>query len=314
MLAYILRRSLFLLPLLLVGSMLVFLLLRVAPGDPAAIVLGPEASPQEIETLRQHLGLNDPLPIQYLTWLRNVVTGNLGNSIISNQPIGPQIIARLPVTLEIWFLTLVFGTVFGVSGGILSAVFRDSFVDYAVRLFTVVTLSVPAFFALTLLIVLPSLWWNYVPPLQYASPFEDPGTNARLFLPPILLLALEGSAALMRFTRSACIDVLHQDYIRTARSKGLAEIMVVSRHMFKNAVIPIVTIVGARLGAIVSGSVILEQVMSVNGLGQYIYQAILSKDYPVVQVMSLYIGTAIIISHLLVDVSYAYFDPRIRYQ
>ncbi len=173
--AYIIRRLLFLAPLLLVGSMLVFIVLRVAPGDPVNLVLGPNSTAEERQELRDSLGLNDPLPVQYVRWTGDLVTFNLGDSVISSQPIGGQILSRLPPTLEIWVLSLVLTTLMGVAFGVLSAVFRDTLLDYAVRFFSVAFLSIPGFFALTLLIVVPSLLWNYVPPLRYASPAQELG-------------------------------------------------------------------------------------------------------------------------------------------
>jgi peptide/nickel transport system permease protein len=311
---YIVRRLLFVPPLLLVGSLLIFLLLRVVPGDPAAGLLGDEAMPEDIEAFREKIGLNHSLPRQYADWLKSAVTGELGRSIVTNQPVGPQILKRLPVTVEILVLSLVMGTAIGVAFGIASALFQDTPLDYGVRVFSVAALSVPAFFALTLLILLPSIWFNYVPPFGYVSPLEDPWKNARMFLPPTLLLSVESSAGLMRYTRSVFLDVMRQDYVRTARAKGLAERVVVSRHMLKNAMVPVVTIIGARIAGLLGGSVILEQVMSLSGIGQFTYQAVISRDYPVVQTMALYIGAVVALSHLVVDISYAYFDPRIRYR
>jgi peptide/nickel transport system permease protein len=311
---YIVRRLLFVPPLLVAGSLLTFLLLRVVPGDPAAAMLGDEARPEQVAALRERLGLDDPLPVQYLRWLADVATGNLGRSIITNQPIPAQILDRLPVTLEILVLSLLLGTFFGVSFGVISAVFEGTWLDYAIRVVSVALLSVPAFFALTLLILLPSLWWNYVPPIGYTSIFDDPGRNLRIFLPPILLLSLESSAGLMRYTRSVCLEVLRQDYIRTARAKGLREALTLRRHMLRNALVPIVTILGARVAGLLGGSVILEQVMSLPGLGQYTFQAVTARDYPVVQVMTVYIGAVVVLAHLVVDVSYAFIDPRIRYR
>jgi peptide/nickel transport system permease protein len=311
---YIVRRLLFVPPLLLAGSLLIFLLLRVVPGDPAAGLLGDEATREDIEAFREKIGLNHSLPRQYADWLKSAVTGELGRSIVTNQPVGPQILKRLPVTVEILVLSLVMGTAIGVVFGIASALFQDTPLDYGVRVFSVAALSVPAFFALTLLILLPSIWFNYVPPFGYVSPLEDPWKNARMFLPPTLLLSVESSAGLMRYTRSVFLDVMRQDYVRTARAKGLAERVVVSRHMLKNAMVPVVTIIGARIAGLLGGSVILEQVMSLSGIGQFTYQAVISRDYPVVQTMALYIGAVVALSHLVVDISYAYFDPRIRYR
>jgi len=312
--AYILRRALFLPILLFLGSILVFTVLRIAPGDPTDRVLGINSTPAEKQKLRDALGLNDPLPVQYLRWMGGMITFRLGDSIVSDQPIGEQIITRLKVTLQIWIMSVIMGTLFGISFGILSAVFRDTWLDYIVRFMAVVFLSVPAFFSLTLLIIIPSILWNYVPPLQYVSPFKDFWTNMRIFFPPVFILSLEGSAGFMRLTRSVCLEVLSQDYIRTARAKGLREFWVIMRHMFRNAMIPVVTVIGAWIPGIIAGSVILEQVMSLAGMGQYIYQGVLAKDYPVVQSITLYIGALVIFANLLVDISYAYFDPRIRYR
>jgi peptide/nickel transport system permease protein len=311
---YIIRRLLFVPPLLVLGSILVFVLLRVVPGDPVAAMLGTEATPAQVAALRQQLGLSDPLPAQYVRWIGDVSTGSLGRSIVNSQPIGASIRKRLPVTLEVLVLALVFGTVIGISMGLLAALFRNSWLDYLLSLFSVLGLSVPAFFTLTLLILLPSLWWNYVPPLGYVSPFADPWKNARIFLPPTLILSIEGSAGLMRYTRTVCLDVLRQDYMRTATAKGLAQRLILRRHMARNAMVPIITILGGRVAVLLGGSVILEQVMNLAGLGQYTLQAVQSRDYPVVQAMTLYIGAVVVLANLFVDISYGYFDPRIRYR
>jgi peptide/nickel transport system permease protein len=311
---YIIRRLAFFPPLLLVGALFVFAVVRIVPGDPAAAMLGEEATAEDVQRLREHLGWDDPLPVQFTRWLGQLVTGNLGRSVITNQPIAKQIADRLPVTLQILVLSLVMGTALGLSFGVASAVFRNRFIDHAVRLISVASLSVPAFFTLTLLILLPSMWWNYVPPLGYVSPFDDPWKNFLMFVPPTAILAFDASAPLMRFTRSACLDVLGEDYIRTARAKGLRERTVIWRHMFRNAAIPVVTILGGRVAGLLGGTVILEQVMSLSGLGQLTFQAVLARDYPVVQAMTVYFGAIVMMAHLLVDVSYAYFDPRIRYR
>jgi peptide/nickel transport system permease protein len=311
---YIVRRLLMFPPLLLVGAALVFFMLRVVPGDPVRAALGPEATDEEVQTLTHSLGWDDPLPLQFLRWLGDLARGDLGESLVSQQSISHQIATRLPATMEIFVLAMLFSTALGVSFGVISAVYRNRLLDHSVRLVSVASLSVPSFFALTLLIVLPSQWWNYVPPLTYVPIWEDPATNLQMFLPPVMILSLEMSAALMRYTRSVSIDVLSQDYIRTARAKGLRESRVVVGHMLKNTSIPVLTILGARVAGLLSGTVILEQVMSISGIGQFTYQSVLSRDYAAVQSLAVYFGVLVMISHLLVDISYALVDPRIRYR
>ncbi len=311
---YIMRRLIMFPPLLLAGAALVFFMLRIVPGDPVRAALGPEATDEEVETLRQTLGWDDPLPLQFVRWLGDLARGDLGESLVSQQSISDQIATRLPVTVEILILAMLFSTLLGVSFGVVSAVYRNKLIDHVVRLVSVASLSVPSFFALTLLIVLPSQWWNYVPPLTYVPIWKDPATNLQMFLPPVMLLSLEMSAALMRYTRSVSIDVLNQDYIRTARAKGLRESRVVLGHMLKNTAVPVITILGARVAALLSGTVILEQVMSISGIGQFAYQSVRSQDYAAVQSLTVYFGVLVMLSHLLVDVSYALVDPRIRYR
>ncbi len=311
---YVLRRLVMLPPLLVAGAALVFFMLRVVPGDPVRAALGTEATEEEVEALRQALGWNDPLPVQFVRWLGDLARGDLGESLVSRQSVSGQLAERLPPTVEVLVLAMLLSTTLGVSFGVISAVYRNSFLDHLVRIGSVAALSVPAFFALTLLIVLPSQWWNYVPPLTYEPIWEDPVTNLRMFVPPVLILSVEMSASLMRYTRSVSLDVLQQDYIRTARAKGLRERKVVINHMLKNTSIPVVTILGARFAGLLGGTVILEQVMSIQGIGQFAYQSVKSKDYSVVQSLTVYFGLLVILSHLIVDISYAMLDPRIRYR
>jgi len=312
--AYVIRRVVAFPPLLLAGAALVFLLLRVIPGDPVRGALGPDATAAQVSTLRHSLGWDQPLPIQFVHWLGDLARGDLGRSLVTGQPIGTQITSRLPVTLEILILAMMFSTALGVSFGLLSAIYRNQLVDHVIRVFSVASMSIPSFFALTLLIVLPARWWGYVPPLKYVPIWSSPGTNLQMFIPPVFILSLEMAAPLMRFTRSVCLDVLNQDYIRTARSKGLSERTVILRHMMKNCSVPIITILGLRMAALLGGTVILEQVMSLSGIGQFTYQSVISRDYGVVQVLTLYFGIVVMLSYLMVDLSYALLDPRIQYR
>jgi len=297
--AYVIRRVVAFPPLLLAGAALVFLLLRVIPGDPVRGALGPDATAAQVSTLRHSLGWDQPLPIQFVHWLGDLARGDLGRSLVTGQPIGTQITSRLPVTLEILILAMMFSTALGVSFGLLSAIYRNQLVDHVIRVFSVASMSIPSFFALTLLIVLPARWWGYVPPLKYVPIWSSPGTNLQMFIPPVFILSLE---------------MLNQDYIRTARSKGLSERTVILRHMMKNCSVPIITILGLRMAALLGGTVILEQVMSLSGIGQFTYQSVISRDYGVVQVLTLYFGIVVMLSYLMVDLSYALLDPRIQYR
>jgi peptide/nickel transport system permease protein len=207
-----------------------------------------------------------------------------------------------------------FSTIFGVTFGIISAAKQNSPVDYGFRIFAVFGQSIPEFFLLILLIILPSIWWNYSPPIGgHISFFDDPMENLRLYLPPTLLLAVGGSAGMMRITRSTLLEVFRQDYIRTARAKGLAGQSVVLRHGLRNAMIPIVTLIGGHITALFFGSLILEQIFSINGLGQFLFNAINTADFPVVQFLVLYAALVVIIMNLVIDLSYAFIDPRVKY-
>ena len=225
-----------------------------------------------------------------------------------------EILDRLPITLEILVLTLFFTAVLGISFGVISAFFQNSPLDYLVRVTSVFGLSLPGWWLGIMILLVPSIWWNYSPPIGFVPIQEDISANLRQFVPPALVLAAASSAVLMRLTRAVLLDVLRQDYVRTARSKGLRESTVIMRHAVKNAMIPIITVLGGQMAILFGGAVIIEQVFSLEGLGRYMYVSIVQRDFPVVQVLALYTAVVVVVMNLLVDISYAWFDPRVRYR
>jgi peptide/nickel transport system permease protein len=310
---YIVRRLLFLVPVVVAVSIAVFWALRIMPGDVAELMLGQTATTQSLREVREDLGLDKPVVQQYFDWVRQVATGDLGESILMGTSVGSEIMSRLPITLELLLLTLLFTIVLGVAFGVLSAVLQDSPLDYLVRTVSILGLSIPSWWFGIMVLLIPSVLWAYAPPLGYVSVQENLWDNLRQFVPPAFILGAASSAGVMRLTRSALLEVLRQDYILTARSKGLLERRVISRHALKNAMIPVITVLGMQLAALLGGALIIEQVFGLEGLGRYLYQAVLQRDYPVVQALTLYIAVVVVVVQLLVDVSYAWFDPRIRY-
>jgi peptide/nickel transport system permease protein len=312
--AYLIRRASFLIPVLLAVSIAVFFALRFMPGDITVILLGPDASPQQVAELRADLGLDEPMPVQYVKWMGNVLQGNLGRSYVLGNKVGAEILDRAPITLEILALTLLFTAVLGITFGVVSALFQDSPLDYVVRVTSIFGLSVPGWWVGIMILLLPAIWWNYSPPLGYVPIQDNLWENLRQFLPPAVTLAAASSAVLMRLTRTVLLDVLRQDYIRTARAKGLRQNVVIMRHAMKNAMIPVITVLGGQMVVLFGGAVIIEQVFSLEGLGRYMFTSIAQRDYPVVQVLALYTAVVVVVVNLLVDISYAWFDPRVRYQ
>ena len=312
--AYIIRRASFLAPVILAVSIAVFFALRFMPGDITVILLGPNASPQQVAELRADLGLDKPMPVQYVNWLGHVLRGDLGKSYVLGNSISGEILDRLPITLEILILTLFFTALLGISFGVISAFSQNSPLDYLVRVTSIFGLSLPGWWMGIMILLIPSIWWNYSPPLGYVPIHENLWANLRQFVPPALVLAAASSAVLMRLTRTVLLDILRQDYIRTARAKGLQEKTVILRHAIKNAMIPLITVLGGQMAILFGGAVIIEQVFSLEGLGRYMYVSIVQRDFPVVQVLALYTAVVVVVMNLLVDISYAWFDPRVRYR
>ncbi len=310
--AYIRRRLIIAVFVLFVLSVATFLVLRVVPGDD--VVCPGFCPPEQIEALREELGLNDPYVIQYLRWMGDLFRGNLGESNFTHTPILDALKHRFPATLELLIITILTSTSLGISFGIISALYRNTLPDYLVRLLAILGLSVPGFWIATMVLLIPSEQWGYAPPLGGAISFlENPWDNLRQFVPPAVVLGIAASAGVMRLTRSSLLEVLRQDYIRKARSKGLRERVVIGRHALKNSLIPVVTVVGLQTIGLLGGAIIIEQVFNIQGLGQYFFEGVFTKDYPRVQAMTLYVGAAVVLLNLAVDVVYAWLDPRIHY-
>jgi len=311
---YIIRRLAMAVLILWFISIAVFLLMRVGPGDPALLQQGINATPEKIAAVHKEMGLDDPYPVQYFNWLKGVVTLDLGRSVLTQTDITHEFKTRFPVSFQLMIMTLFWTVVIGIPFGIISAARRNSGSDYSVRMFAILGLSVPSFWVATLVILIPAAKWGYAPPLdRQTSLFTEPWANLRQFGPPSLVLALGPIASVMRLTRSSLLEVLRADYVRTARAKGLNERIIVMRHALKNSLIPVITVIGLLAGGLLGGSVIIEVIFNLRGLGAYVFAAILQKDYNVAQTLVLYTAGTAVLLNLAVDLLYGLFDPRIRY-
>ena len=313
MTAYIVRRLIMVGVNLVLVSMFIFAMLRVVPGDTTGAILGQFATDEQIAEFKAQHGLDKPPIEQYLDWASGILTGDFGNSLRTNFSVSQEFFDRFPITLEIVIISFTLTTTVGILGGILSATKQNSPMDYGFRVFAIFGLSVPQFLWLTLLLIMPARWFNYAPPFGATDFFKDPLANLQLFVPPAALLAVGGSAGLMRLTRSAFLEVFRQDYMRTARAKGLTERAVTFRHGFRNALPPVLTLAGLQLGNILGGSIILEFVMGLPGLGSWTLTGIQFKDTPIVMASVLWSATLLMLISLAVDLAYAVVDPRIRY-
>jgi peptide/nickel transport system permease protein len=313
---YVVRRLLMAIPVLLISSLIVFGLMRVMPGDALLVLMGDSGnvSAKDLAKLRNDLGLDKPYHEQYLIWLWQMVSFNPGHSIFTNEPIPVALKKAIPVTLELAALAMVLGLVIAVPIGVLSATRQDTPSDYAGRVVAVTGLSLPDFWLGTLVITFAAIWFRWIPPIGYASLWDDPWRNIQQFLLPAAVLGFRLSAATMRMTRSTVLEVLREDYVRTAWAKGLAGRMVVYKHALKNALIPVVTIVGGQLGVLLAGTVVVETIFALPGMGRLTVEAILYRDYPIVQTNVMLVAATLVTLNLLVDLTYAWLDPRIRYR
>jgi peptide/nickel transport system permease protein len=313
---YVIRRLLLAVPVLLLSSLIVFGLMRVMPGDALIALMGESGNvgEKELAKLRHDLGLDKPYHEQYLLWLWQMVTFNPGHSIFTNEPIPEALRKAIPVTLELAALAMVLGLVIAVPIGVLSATRQDKTSDYVGRVVAVSGLSMPDFWLGTLVITFAALWFQWIPPIGYASLWDDPFKNLQQFLLPAAVLGFRLSAATMRMTRSTVLEVLKEDYVRTAWAKGLAGRIVVYKHALKNALIPVVTIVGGQLGVLLAGTVVVETIFALPGMGRLTVEAILYRDYPIVQTNVMLVAATLVTLNLIVDLTYAWLDPRIRYQ
>jgi len=311
---YLAKRVLLALVVLFIISIVVFTAVRMIPGDVCKIVLNtPDVSQEQCDAIRRDLGLDEPVVKQYLVYMGGVLTGDWGTTIISKRDVWTEIRTRIPLTLELTVLSTLFALVIAIPIGVVSAVRQDSALDYVLRVLSIGWLSIPGFWLGTMLIVFPAKWWGYAPPVGYVDIWEDPLKNLEQLYLPAISLGLALSASLARVTRSSMLEVFRQDYIRTARAKGLRERMVVFRHALKNAMIPVVTLFGLQFGVLLGGTVVLENIYSLPGLGMLTFTSVTIKDYPQVQGLVLFFAATLVTINLLVDLSYAWFDPRIRY-
>lgn len=301
-------------PILLGVSLVTFIIVRSIPGDPVRVLLGADnrTTPEQIENLRRAYGLDQPYPVQYLKWLRHVVTGDLGQSLRTGRPLTQELALRLPVTGQLALFAAIIGAIPALIFGVISAIKRNSAVDYAATVTALAGISVPNFFLATLLVLLFSFKLKWLPNVGYRSFADDPVQNLRLMILPALSLGLPFMAIMMRFTRSAVLEVLNQDYVRVARAKGLKPSKVMLRHVMPNAGIPILTIGGIQVASLLGGAVIVEQIFGLPGIGRYIYEAISNRDYPVVQSVTLVTATIFVLISVIVDILYAVLDPRLR--
>lgn len=317
MAAYLVRRLLAALIVLLGVSVLVFMLVHSLPGDTLIAKLGETGrlKPEQIAQARHDLGIDRPLPVQYVSWLSGVVRGDLGMSLIwDGQSVRGRITDALPVSLELAILASLVALVIAIPLGVLSAVKQDTIIDQAIRLATITGIAIPSFWLGTIVIIYLGIWFHYLPPLQYTPIWEDPSANLQQFYIPSILIGLNLSAILTRMTRSTVLEVLRHDYVRTARAKGLMQRTVLTRHVLKNSLIPVVTIFGNQFAFLIGGSVIMEVLFALPGLGRQTYDAVLQRDYTQFQGNALLFGFFVVATNILVDLSYAYLDPRIRYR
>jgi peptide/nickel transport system permease protein len=311
-LRYLARRLLMLLPTLLLASLLIFVIITLAPGDPARMMLGTQATPEEIALERQRLGLDRPLPLRYAIWLADVAQFNLGRSQATNRPVVTLVIDAFPYTLRLALASLALAVAIGFPLGILAAVKQNGRADALVTGFNALGLSMPAFWLGLLLILVFSVGLRWLPPSGVGDPSKPFYLNLHYLILPVATIAMSNMSVFSRFVRSAMIDVLGADYVRTARAKGLAERLVVNRHALRNALIPVVTVLGIQFGRLLGGAVVTEAVFAYPGLGRLVVTSILNRDYPVVQATLMLIVLVFLVTNIVVDLSYAYLDPRVR--
>jgi peptide/nickel transport system permease protein len=310
---FLARRLLLLVPTLIGMSLIVFLLVRLLPGDIIDVLTGGDiqVTEEQRQQMREQLGIDGSLAEQYVNWAGDAVRGDFGESLRNTEPVTSVLGDALPITIELVVLGLLIAVVFGIPFGVVSAVRRESAHDYASRVAGLIGVSIPNFWLATLLLLLTSRVFNWVPPTSYVSPFDDPIANLSQFILPALAISVFTMAIVMRMVRATMLEVLGQDYVRTARAKGVARRRVVSKHALRNALIPVVTVVGFEVGVLMSGAAIVEIIFGLPGVGWNLLQAIFNRDYPLIQATAMLLATIFIVFNLLVDLVYGWLDPRI---
>jgi peptide/nickel transport system permease protein len=312
---YVLRRLLLLIPTLLGMSLFIFLMLRLLPGDVVDLMTAgqEQATDESKRTLREAFGLADPLPVQYVKWIFGLLRGDPGKSLRSGQPIGDALGQALPITFELTLLAVLIATMVAIPLGVLSATRRDSGADFVSRVAGLIGLSIPSFWLATLSLLFTSLFFSWVPPVSWISPTVDPPANLEQMLLPAVALAVQLMAVEMRMTRTTMLEVLGHDYVRTARAKGANERLVTYRHALRNAMIPVVSVIGFQIGTLMGGSAIIEVIFGLHGIGATLIQGIFNRDYPMVQASALFLALVFVLINTSVDLLYGYLDPRIKY-
>lgn len=299
---------------LFVVSFIVFGLINLVPGDVVAVLMGDQGyTEEEAFRIREQLGMNRPIPVRYASWLADIVRLDLGESIKSGRTVTDILRTSLPVTAELAFIAIVMTIAMGIPLGVWSAVRQDKPDDYVMRLLAIAGLSVPSFWIGTMVVVLPAIWWGWVPPLFYKTFAQDPWGNISIMLIPAAILTTNSGAVLMRITRSSVLEVLREDYVRTARAKGLASVVVLRRHVLRNSVLPVLTVLGGQVAFLVSGAIVVETIFNLPGLGTVVVRALTNRDFPVITGVTLLISFSVVAVNLIVDLLYRVFDPRITF-
>jgi peptide/nickel transport system permease protein len=315
MTGYIARRLLLMVPVLWGVSLIVFTAIRLVPGDAIMAKMEGEfsAKPESLARMRAELGLDVPGYVQYFRWIGGVLHGDFGTSMNTFRPVLSEIFNRVPITFELAFLSLFFGTLIAVPIGAASAIFQDSWIDYVGRLLAMLALSVPSFVIATALILFPSIWWGYFPPMGLAALSKDPLQNLQQVLPATMALGAILAGQAMRLTRSSVLEVLRSDFVRTARAKGLRDMLIIWRHVLKASLIPVVTLIGSDFGRLLGGTVVIESIFAFPGMGLLTLTSIQLRDYTQLQGNVMFLAAVFVLFNLLVDLLYGVLDPRIRY-
>ena len=315
---YIAKRLLLIVPTLFGAAALVFVIMRVIPGDVALLIFGGDQAghidPKQLEAMRRRLGLDRSLLAQFGTWLWGVLRFDFGNSLWTGQPVVEELLIRLPLSLELALAATVVSVLIAIPLGILAAARQDTWVDYLVRVFSIGGLAIPSFWVGILIILFLVIYFGWGPPLEFTPPWVNPWANFQMMVWPVLTVGYRYAAVTTRMTRSTMLEVLREDYIRTAWAKGLAERAIVIRHALKNSMLPVITLIGTEFAFLIGGLVVTETVFTLNGVGRFMIDAVAHRDYPVVQALIFLIAFGFVVVNLLVDLTYAWFDPRIRYR
>ena len=315
---YLAKRLLLIVPTLLGAAALVFLIMRVIPGDVTLLIFGgdqaSQVDPKQLAAMRHRLGLDQPLWVQFGSWLWGVLRFDFGTSLWTGRPVIEELLVRLPLSLELAVLATIVSVLLAIPFGMLAAVRQDSWVDYVIRVVSIGGLAIPSFWVGILIILLLVIFFGWGPPLEFTPPWINPWANFQQMIWPVLTVGYRYAAVTTRMTRSTVLEVMREDYIRTAWAKGLRERAVVFRHAMKNAMLPVITLIGTEFAFLIGGLVVTETVFTLNGVGRFVVDAVAHRDYPVVQALVFLIALSFVVVNLLIDLTYAWFDPRIRYR